>query len=153
MRFDPGMLEAIRSDERVIWTEDIIRFGDIDANHHVNNTAFSVLCESGRVNLFRSRFGDVPRATHYFVVARLTIDFLGELRYPGRVRTGTWIARIGRTSLQLRQVLLDDGGRPAATSDCISVVMESATRRPAPLPEDLRQEAEALLRPDSADPA
>jgi acyl-CoA thioester hydrolase len=148
MRFEAGLLEAIRSDERVVWSEDIIRYADIDANHHVNNTVFSVLCESGRVNLFRSRFGEAPRASFYFVVARLTIDFLGELRYPGRVRTGTWVSKLGNTSLQLRQVILDESGRPAAMSDCVSVSMDAATRRPAPLPEAIRREAEALLLPD-----
>ena len=150
MRLDANLLEAIRADSRVVWSEDVIRYADIDANHHVNNTVFSVLCESGRVQLFRSRFGETPRAAFYFVVARLTIDFLGELRYPGRVRTGTWVSEVGNTSLQLRQVILDESGHPAATSDCVSVSMDAATRRPAPLPDAIRREVEALLLPHPA---
>lgn len=146
MKPDESALAAIQADPRVIWSEDVIRYADIDANDHVNNTVFSVLCESGRVHLFRQQFGERLRATHYFVIAKLTIEFHGELRYPGIVRTGTWLSRLGRTSLGLGQVLLDQSGRVAATSDCVSVGMGVATRRPEPFGDDLRRTAERLLR-------
>jgi acyl-CoA thioester hydrolase len=146
MKLDEAALAAIRADPRVIWSEDVIRYADIDANDHVNNTTFSVLCESGRVNMFRTQFGDGPRTGFYFIVARLAIDYLAELRYPGRARTGTWVARVGRTSIGVGQVLLGEDGRAAALSECVSVTMDSATRRPTPLPDALRAKAEALLR-------
>ena len=55
----PADLDTLLDDPRVVWTEDVLRFADTDANGHVNNTLFSVLCESGRVNMFRTR--SIPR--------------------------------------------------------------------------------------------
>lgn len=146
MKPDEATLAAILADPRVIWSEDVIRYADIDANDHVNNTVFSVFAESGRVNLFRKKFGAELRKTHYFVIAKLTIEFHGELRYPGFARTGTWLTRLGRTSMGIAQVILDQDGRLAGTTDCASVGMGVATRRPEPFGEDLRRIAEGLLR-------
>jgi acyl-CoA thioester hydrolase len=118
-------------------------------NGHVNNATFAVLCESGRVNLFRTGLGHEDRKDTFFVIAKLVIEFRGELYYPGRVRTGTWVRHLGRTSLELAQVLLD-GDRVAATSEAVCVHMDGATRRPAPFPPSMREIAERSLLPDAA---
>lgn len=141
-------LAALRADPRVAWVEDVLRFGDTDMNGHVNNAVFAVLAESGRVNLFRTRLGEDEREGSYFVIARLVIEFKTELHYPGRVRTGTWIRHLGRTSLGLGQVIETEDGRLAATSEAVCVSMSHATRRPEPFGEATRARAVALLRPD-----
>lgn len=128
--------------------EDVLRYADLDINRHVNNSVFSVLCESGRVNLFRTRFGEDETGDGYSVVAKLVIEFKAELHYPGRVRTGTWVRHVGRTSVGLAQVLVADDDRIAATSEAVCVFMSRATRRPAPLSDERRRRASALLRPD-----
>src|SRR5215212_8287085 len=102
-------IEAALRDPRVLWTEDVLRFADTDAIGHINNTTFSVLCESGRVHLLETRLNPTLPTGVFFVIARLAIDFRAELHYPGAVRTGTWIARIGRSSLGLAQAIVADG--------------------------------------------
>ena len=141
-------LPALRADPRVAWVEDVLRFGDTDMNGHVNNAVFAVLAESGRVNLFRTRLGENEREGTYFVVAKLVIEFKAELHYPGRVRTGTWIRHLGRTSLGLAQVIETEDGHLAATSEAVCVSMSQATRRPEPFSEGTRALAGAILRPD-----
>ena len=150
MIFDEASLDDLRADPRVAWIEDVLRFGDTDMNGHVNNATFAVLCESGRVNLFRTRLSHEDAKDTFFVIARLVIDFRAELHYPGRVRTGTWLGHLGRTSLGLRQVLIGDDGRAAATAEAVCVHMEGRTRRPAPFPKEMREAAERMLRPDPA---
>ncbi|MDB5558834.1 MAG: fcbC [Enterovirga sp.] len=141
-------LAALHADPRLTWVEDVLRYADLDINRHVNNSVFSVLCESGRVNLFRTRFGEDETGDGYFVVAKLVIEFKAELHYPGRVRTGTWVRHVGRSSIGLAQVLEGDGGLLAATSEAVCVFMSRATRRPAPLSDTRRRIATELLRPD-----
>jgi acyl-CoA thioester hydrolase len=140
---DVARLEA---DPRVVWNEDVLRFGDTDLNGHVNNSVFAVLAESGRVNLFRTRLGDGRNPDSYFVIAKLTIEFRRELQYPGKVRIGTWLVRIGRTSLGIKQVLLDDGAAVGATAEAVCVSMSRATRRPTPFADATRALAEPMLR-------
>ena len=143
----PGLLE----DPPVIWTEDVLRFGDTDAIGHVNNSVFSVLCESGRVNLFRTRIDPTLPKGRYFVIAHLAIDFLAELHYPGRVRTGTWLARLGRSSMSLEQVIVS-GETLAARAKGVCVLMDRATRRPTPFSDETRKLAEGLVRGADAQP-
>lgn len=139
-------LAALAADPRVIWTEDVIRFGDTDMNGHVNNSAFAFFAESGRVHLFRSALGDGREPGRFFVIAKLTIEFKAELYYPGRVRTGTWLSRLGTSSLGIGQVILSDDGRLAATSEAVCVSMSQETRRPTPFGDATRDAAERIVR-------
>ena len=69
------------------WCRDIIRFADLDAGGHVNNTAFATFFETGRVNFFADARGR-GRAAHEPVLAvRLTFELRSELFYPGEVDT------------------------------------------------------------------
>lgn len=141
---DPSALQA---DSRVVWTEDILRYGDTDANGHINNSAFAVFCESGRVNYLREALRPVEENGGFFVVAKLTIEFRAELFYPGRVRCGTWVSKLGRSSLTFSQVLVDDAGRLAGVAEAVAVVMDGPTRRPAPIAGELRAWVERMVRP------
>ena len=138
--------ESLRSDPRVVWNEDVIRFSDTDMNGHVNNAAFAVFCESGRVNLLRSKLGPTREAGRYFVIAKVAIEFRAELLFPGRVRIATWIRSVGRTSVGFGQALFDDTGRLAATSEAVTVSMDGATRRPVALGDETRRVGNELLR-------
>ena len=138
----PAELQALLADPRVVWTEDVLRFGDTDANGHINNALFATLCESGRVNLFRTRFDPTLPKNRFFVIARLGIDFRAELNFPGSVRTGTWITRLGRSSVSLAQVILS-GDKLAAEADAVCVLMDGATRRPMPYPDETRRRSRA----------
>src|SRR5215470_3740649 len=70
-------------------TVETIRFGDLDRQNHVNNAVFSTFLESGRVIiLYGEEYGLIaPGAS--FVLAHLSIDFLGEMHWPGEVEIGT----------------------------------------------------------------
>ena len=60
-------------------------------------------------------------------------DFLGEMRFPGEVETGTLVLRVGRTSFTLGQGLFKDG-ECVGTSQAVMVLVDAVTRRPKPLP-------------------
>lgn len=121
----------------------MLRFGDTDLNGHINNSVFATFCETGRVNLLHGRLDSVRQAGGFFVVARLVIEFKTELHFPGRIRCGSWIAALGRSSVTFGQALLADDGRLAATSEAVTVAMDGATRRPMAIDEQTR----ALIAP------
>ena len=140
-------LAALRADPRVAWTRDVLRFRDTDANGHVNNSVFSVFCESGRVHHLHEVLKARGLPGTFFVIARLAIDFRAELHYPGEVQVGTWLPSIGRSSIAYRQVILDQDGRLVANSDATVVQMDLATRRPATFSDEMRARIEPLVRP------
>ena len=146
MSSDPA---ALLRDPRVVWVEDVLRFRDTDKNGHINNSVFSVLCESGRVNLFGLKFDPLLRPGTFYVIARLVIDFRAELHYPGRVNTATWLNRVGRSSMGLKQAIVSEAG-VAAEAEAVCVLMDDATRRPAPFPDAMRRVTDEMLRSDPA---
>lgn len=113
-----------------------LRFSDTDAVGHVNNAIFATLFEAGRVEvLFGEQHPKLSPNTQ-FVIAKLTIDFLGELNWPGDVVVGSSISRVGNSSFDLSQALFSNE-KCVATSSSVIVVMDETTRRSSPLPADL----------------
>jgi acyl-CoA thioester hydrolase len=112
-------------------TVETIRFGDLDRQNHVNNAVFSTFLESGRVIiLYGPEYGlIVPDSS--FVLARIAIDFLGEMHWPGEVEIGTAVSRVGNCSIGLDQALFVNG-RCVATAENTLVLLDKATRRPRP---------------------
>ena len=108
---------------------ETIRFGDLDRQNHVNNAVFATHFESGRVIiLYGEAYGLIVPDTS-FVLAHLSIDFLGEMHWPGVVEIGTAVARVGNCSLGLDQALFVDGVC-VATADNTLVLIDKATRKP-----------------------
>jgi acyl-CoA thioester hydrolase len=111
-----------------------IRFADLDPQGHVNNAVFATFSEIGRVDfLYRPDKPLAPQGAS-FVIARLEIDFLAELRWPGTVDIGTGVTRVGRSSFGLTQGLFSRG-RAVAGVENVVVMMDDETRRSRPLPE------------------
>ncbi len=78
-----------------------------------------------------------------FVIARLYIDFLAVLHWPGRVAIGTAVAEIGNSSFRLVQSLFS-AGQPVASAAAVLVMMDGATRRATALPPQSRAILETL---------
>jgi acyl-CoA thioester hydrolase len=124
-------------------TADVIRFGDLDPQGHVNNTVFATFFETGRVMLLREPGNALSPPGTTSVLARLDINFLKELHWPGSVEIGTGIAEIGRSSFTFLQAIFHEGAC-AATGRATMVMIDAATRRSRPLPEDVIARLEEL---------
>lgn len=121
---------------------EIVRFGDLDPQGHVNQAVFLTYFESGRVAMFRNPdLGiGVPGAT--FVMVRMEVDYLRELHWPGMIEIGTGVAEFGRSSFKVNQAIFRDG-ICAAAGRATLVCIDTASRKSRPLPE----EAVARLSP------
>jgi acyl-CoA thioester hydrolase len=108
-----------------------IRFSDLDRQDHVNNAVFVTFFEAGRVViLYNEEYGlRGPGAS--FVLAHLSIDYLGEIRWPGEVEIGTAIAAVGNSSLRVHQALFVNGVC-VATAENTLVRVDKETHRPLP---------------------
>lgn len=116
-------------------TAENVRFRDLDPQGHVNQAVFNTYFESGRVAMFRNPdLGiGVPGAT--FVVARMEVNYLRELRWPAAIHIGTSVAEFGRTSFIVAQAIFD-AGACAATGRATMVCIDLSTRKSRALPEE-----------------
>jgi acyl-CoA thioester hydrolase len=124
-------------------THDVIRFGDLDPQGHVNNTVFATFFETGRVAFLREPGNALSPAGTTSVLARLDINFLKELHWPGEVEIGTGIAEIGRSSFTFLQAIFHQGAC-AATARATMVMIDGATRKARALPAETLARLEAM---------
>ena len=116
-------------------TTDVVRFGDLDPQGHVNQAIFATYFETGRVTMFRTPDLSIGAPGKTFVMVRQEIDYLKELRWPGTLDIGTAIAAFGRSSFTVTQVVFRDG-ECAAVGRSTMVCIGLETRRPEALPEE-----------------
>lgn len=120
------------------WTEEKLRIQDTDLNGHVNNASIAALCEAGRGEIISAVAG-IPRERALgSALRRVTIEYLAEVHYPGVVRIGSAIAKVGNSSITIAQSLFENG-RCFATAESVIVFTDRATRRSAPMPEEWRE--------------
>lgn len=131
------MRGCVRSDFP-FWTEEKLRIQDTDLNGHVNNASIAALCEAGRGEIISAVAG-VPRERALgSALRRVTIEYLAEVHYPGMVRIGSAIVKVGNSSITIAQSLFENG-RLFATAESVIVFTDRTTRRPAPMPEPWRE--------------
>ena len=132
------------------WSPVTIRFGDQDSLAHVNNVALAQYFEVART----AYVYDVIRAAGAegrieFVLARLVIDYMRELHYPGAVEVGARLTRLGAKSLTTGYGIFL-GEECIATSEAVNVFYDMGTRRSTLPPDDVRAVLERELeRPGS----
>src|SRR5581483_567677 len=77
-----------------LWTHDKLRYADTDRQGHINNAKFATFLETGRVAFLYDPTAPLAPQGCEFVIARLVVDFLAELRWPGEVDIGSRILSI-----------------------------------------------------------
>ncbi|WP_333822035.1 acyl-CoA thioesterase [Pinisolibacter sp.] len=115
-------------------TFDKLRYGDTDRQGHVNNAVFATFFETGRVEMLLAGGGDFLAPGQSLVLARLEIDLVAEINWPGTVEIGTRVAKIGRSSMSLEQAVFQNGVL-AARGISVVVLTDETTRRSTPLSE------------------
>jgi acyl-CoA thioester hydrolase len=128
------------------WVEERLRFADLDRLGHVNNVAYAVFCENARVVMMRELGYRPGEGEAEWVLARITIDFLAPVFYPGTVLVGTRPMRIGRSSATFGQGLFA-GDACVATALSVAVLVDGATGRSRPIPDEARRVLESLAAP------
>ncbi len=121
----------------------ILRFSDIDPLGHVNNLATAAIFESVRVSFLDEAGMPVSTPEHGFVIARMTVEYLRELHFPGEVEIGTRVLRIGRSSVTIGQGLFSNGNC-TATGTAVCVRIERASGRAIAIDAALRARIAAL---------
>lgn len=117
---------------------DKLRYGDTDRQGHVNNAVFGTFLETGRCELLDFAFGPAWRESgNSIVIARLELDFIAEILWPGRVEIGTSVLKLGNSSIRLEQALFQEEKLLGKAQTVL--VFLGADKRPATLPDDVRE--------------
>ncbi|MBL8525417.1 MAG: acyl-CoA thioesterase [Betaproteobacteria bacterium] len=116
-----------------------IRWGDMDALEHVNNTLYMRYFEESRIE-WSTRIGlRLHRAGVGMILARAAIDFKKPVTYPSNVIVELRAGAIGRSSFTLLNTLTVEGeAAPSAVGECVCVWFDYIAQKSLPVPDFLR---------------
>ncbi len=117
-----------------------LRYGDTDRQGHINNAVYCTLFESGRVDfLFKPDGSHVAGSSsdYSFVIARIALDYLREMKFPGTVQIGSRVLSMGRSSFTVGQAIFM-GDVCYSTAESVIVLVDEKTKKSAPLTDNLR---------------
>lgn len=116
-----------------------IRWGDMDAYGHVNNTVYFRYMEQARVEYLEALGIRVMPQGSAPVIINAACTFLMPLNYPGMVEVRMFCGQPGRSSVPTHyEIRLQGDDTLYATGDAKIVWMDVATGRSAAIPEVVR---------------
>ncbi|NVJ86378.1 MAG: acyl-CoA thioesterase [Algoriphagus sp.] len=123
-----------------------VRFSDIDGYMHVNNGIYFNYFEHARALYLYDRCGwNIMEVGT--VVARIELDYLKPIHMEDQVKAWVRCSRLGNTSFDLEQVLVDERGETIfARCKTVMVSVSMKNMKPVSIPTSYREILEADLR-------
>lgn len=116
-----------------------LRWGDMDAYGHANNTVYFRFFEEARIVWLASLELGASEQPTGPVIIKTSATFLKELNHPATVEVKTFADKAGNTSLDTYHLMTDaDTGEVYAEGYAKIVWFDRKTRKSAPLPDSLR---------------
>ena len=123
-----------------------IRWRDLDAFNHVNNSVFLTYLEEARLQWLAGVGGTWIDDTQAPVIAATQVNFRNQLQWPGDVVVELFRERVGSTSLTLAHRITDtDGARLYSDGNVVLVWIDPRSGRPVALPDAVRNACAASL--------
>jgi acyl-CoA thioester hydrolase len=135
----------LRLDCYPVLDEIAARYGDMDANAHLNNLALESMHENARATMNRRLFPQAYRAGGQecrLVTSQNAVHFLAEAHWPAVIQTGAGVGRIGRTSyIASTGLFVND----ACIGVCDTVLVLLGRDGPVPIPDGLRAALQTVV--------
>ncbi|TDP31103.1 acyl-CoA thioesterase [Nocardia ignorata] len=142
---DPATIHA--------WYDLRVRLGDEDHYAHVNNAVYYEYFDSAVNGWLAENLPGVRGLPALSLVVASSCRFVREVRFPDRLRVGIAVERLGRSSVTYRPAIFLLGAGEELTlcayGEFVHVYVDPETRRPVPIPAEVR----AVLEPSAADDA
>ncbi|MET0987278.1 MAG: thioesterase family protein [Steroidobacteraceae bacterium] len=135
MKPDPRLLDPSIYPHSI---EVSARFSDVDPQQHLNNARLVEFYQEARLSFYqrlRSEHGYQRDARSRILVAHLSVDYLGEVDYPGSVVMRLGVTHIGRSSHTTITALFA-AGRCAGLAK--AVLVYGIDGAGVPIPDELR---------------
>ena len=134
------MLNTMEHHKKLIHVTTMpIRWGDMDAYGHVNNTVYFRYMEQARVEWLEDMKIEVRPGGLGPVIINASCTFLVPMNYPGLVEVKTFAGLPGRSSVQTHVEMRIVGAPTLYAEGAAKVVwMDTRTGKSAPIPDHVR---------------
>jgi acyl-CoA thioester hydrolase len=119
-----------------------LRWRDLDAFNHVNNSNFLTYLEEARIRWFDSLGEAWVTEKTAPLLAAVQVNYRVPIPYPSDVMVELFAERVGNTSVTLGHAIVsEDGATLYADGHVVMVWIDRASGRPTPLPDAVRHAA------------
>ena len=119
-----------------------LRWRDLDAFNHVNNSNFMTYLEEARIRWFESLGEEWVTETMAPLLAAVQMNYRVPIPYPAEVVVELFADRVGNSSVTIGHAIASaDGVTLYADGHVVMVWVERASGRPTPLPDAVRRAA------------
>ena len=117
-----------------------LRWRDLDAFSHVNNSTFMTYLEEARLHWLSRLVENWDHGTATPLLAATHLNFRRQLTWPGEIVVQLFCERVGNTSLTMAHRIVDANDETIVYLDgnVVMVWIAPATGRPVPLPDVIR---------------
>ena len=132
---------AIPERKRLVYTCTIaIRWGDMDAMGHLNNTSYFRYMETARIDWLRSIRALPDPAGEGVVIVNAFCNFYRQLEYPGDVRVHMYASDPARTTFETWTTMArsDDPQTVCAAGGATTIWVDFPSQKAKTLPDWLR---------------
>ena len=129
------------TDRKLVYTACIpMRWGDMDAMGHINNTIYFRFLEQARIEWYAEMGRNRDQAGMETVVVNAHCTFFRPLQYPGTIEVRTFAGSPGRSSFEITQEIrrIDDSETIYAAGGAKVVWVDPQTGKSVPLPAEIR---------------
>ena len=138
---DPPMRILIPDNKKLVHTIDIsIRWGDMDAMGHVNNTVYFRYLETARIEWMRKIGAHPDPKGQGPVILNAFCNFYKQLEYPGDVHIKIYVSEPARTTFETWGTMerADQPGVISAAGGATVVWVDFPSQKAADLPQWMR---------------
>jgi acyl-CoA thioester hydrolase len=125
----------------VLYTAAIsVRWRDLDAFNHVNNSTYLTYLEEARVQWLQHLPGSWSDEHAVPVMAASELHYRRPIEWPGQVHVELFCTRLGNSSMTVGHRIIDaaDSSKLYCDGNVVMVWMDPATGKSVPLPQALR---------------
>jgi acyl-CoA thioester hydrolase len=123
-----------------------LRWSDLDAFNHVNNSRYLTFLEQARVECFESIGEAWVTDDTAPVVASATLNFRYPIGYPAEVFVELSTTRVGTSSVVIDHRIVAADGTLHCDGHVVAVWVDRRDGKPTELPPGVRRALETLLR-------
>jgi acyl-CoA thioester hydrolase len=125
-----------------------VRYGDLDAQGHVNNAKHLTYFEQARV-AYMIELGLFIRDQSFMeigvILADVHITYLEPIHFGQNIKVGVHVARLGDKSMTWRQNVVEtESGRELAQGEVVLVTYNYHEERTIPIPQEWRERIQAF---------
>ncbi len=124
---------------KTVTRDIVVRWGDLDAFNHVNNTVFLRYLEEARIDLFHGLGVEMDDAEHGPVVVNINCNFRREIHHPATVRVRLDAEQASEKRLLMRHAITDPDAPEIlyADAEITAVWVDYASGQAIPIPESI----------------